>query len=262
MHQERGEREEVTQRNRLACSLVRALPVAALALLLTAVCAWPASAGPFFSARSPGSYSPGSWADVARHVTYGGRPSPVFTVPQPIVPSTGMQPPAGSSPGLRTAPVPQGPGTVPAGGGQPVRPPSDDPSASGAAGVLTPDERLMLDLLNGERVRAGLGPLAVDPVLVRLARLKSEDMVANGYFGHISPNYGSPFAMMDRAGVTYRFAGENLAGAPSVDVAHRALMNSPGHRANILNPNFTHVGIGIARGGPYGFMYTQMFVGR
>lgn len=120
----------------------------------------------------------------------------------------------------------------------------------------------MVDLVNAERSRAGLPALQVDPVLVGLARLKSEDMVAKGYFGHISPTYGSPFAMMDQAGVRYRYAGENLAGAPTVDVAHRALMNSPGHRANILNPHFTHVGIGIARGGPYGYMYTQMFTGQ
>ncbi|MEW6546557.1 MAG: CAP domain-containing protein [Bacillota bacterium] len=120
----------------------------------------------------------------------------------------------------------------------------------------------MLDLINMERARVGLPALQVDPTLVRLARLKSEDMVAKGYFGHISPTYGSPFAMMEGAGVKYRYAAENLAGAPAVDIAHRALMASPGHRANILSPHLTHAGIGIARGGPYGYMYTQMFIGR
>jgi uncharacterized protein YkwD len=68
--------------------------------------------------------------------------------------------------------------------------------------------------------------------------------------------------MMRAAGVTYRYAGENLAGAPSVERAHSGLMNSPGHRANILNPNFTHIGIGALNVGPYGMMFTQMFVGR
>jgi len=68
--------------------------------------------------------------------------------------------------------------------------------------------------------------------------------------------------MMKAYGVTYRTAGENIAGNQSVQAAHTALMNSSGHRANILNPNYTHVGIGIVEGGPYGMMFTQMFVGR
>jgi uncharacterized YkwD family protein len=119
----------------------------------------------------------------------------------------------------------------------------------------------MLDLVNQERLKAGLKPLAVDYRLVRLARLKSQDMVDKGYFGHYSSTYGSPFDMMKGAGVQYRYAGENLAGAPTVARAHSALMNSPGHRANILNPDFTHVGIGVVSGGPYGKMFTQMFVG-
>jgi uncharacterized protein YkwD len=72
---------------------------------------------------------------------------------------------------------------------------------------------------------------------------------------------GSPFDMMKNAGVTYRWAGENIAGAASVDRAHNGLMNSEGHRANILNSNFTHIGIGIVPGGPYGMMFTQMFIG-
>lgn len=216
--------------SRPARALARVLPALALAVLLTAVCAWPVAAGPFFSACTPGSYSPDSWADVSRHVTYTGRTTLILRVP--------LQP--------QPAPPPQ-----------PVPKPGPTPG-----GVLTADEQRMLDLVNAERSRAGLPALQVDPVLVQLARLKSEDMVAKGYFGHISPTYGSPFAMMDRAGVRYRYAGENLAGAPTVDVAHRALMNSPGHRANILNPHFTHVGIGIARGGPYGYMYTQMFTGQ
>ena len=98
--------------------------------------------------------------------------------------------------------------------------------------------------------------------LTRLARLKSQDMINLNYFAHQSPTYGSPFDMMKAAGVTYRYAGENLAGAPTVEQAHTGLMNSPGHRANILNPNFTHIGIGAITGGRYGMMFTQMFVGR
>ncbi|SMB86824.1 uncharacterized protein, YkwD family [Desulfonispora thiosulfatigenes DSM 11270] len=123
-------------------------------------------------------------------------------------------------------------------------------------------EQEMLTLINAERAKSGLKPLVMDAKLVELAKLKSQDMIDKNYFSHTSPTYGSPFDMMKKYGVTYRTAGENLAGNQSVAAAHQALMNSEGHRRNILNPNFTHIGIGIVKGGPYGMMFTQMFVGR
>ncbi|NPV53571.1 MAG: hypothetical protein HPY71_08605 [Firmicutes bacterium] len=119
----------------------------------------------------------------------------------------------------------------------------------------------MLDLINQERSRAGLAPLQVDMRLVELARQKSADMIARNYFSHYSPTYGSPFDMLKRAGISYRAAGENIAGAPTVAQAHSALMSSEGHRANILNPSYNRVGIGIVNGGPYGKMFTQLFIG-
>ncbi len=119
----------------------------------------------------------------------------------------------------------------------------------------------MLNLVNQERTRAGLSPLEMDASLVKLARLKAQDMINKGYFGHNSPTYGSPFEMMKTYGVKYSYAGENLAGAPSVSSAHKNLMNSSGHRANILNSNYTKVGIGVVSGGPYGKMFVQMFIG-
>ena len=134
--------------------------------------------------------------------------------------------------------------------------PSSQPAVS-----LNADEKAMLDLVNSERVKAGLAPLIADAQLVRLARLKAADMIQNNYFSHNSPTYGSPFDMMKAAGVSYRYAGENLAGAPTVEMAHNSLMNSPGHRANILNANFTKIGIGVVSGGPYGKMFVQMFTG-
>jgi uncharacterized YkwD family protein len=135
-------------------------------------------------------------------------------------------------------------------------------SAPAAAAGLTAQEQQMLNLVNAERARAGLPALKADPELTKLARLKSQDMIQLNYFSHQSPTYGSPFDMMRRFGITYRTAGENIAGNQSVEAAHRALMNSPGHRANILNRDFTHIGIGIQTGGRYGMMFTQMFVGR
>jgi uncharacterized YkwD family protein len=120
----------------------------------------------------------------------------------------------------------------------------------------------MLSQVNQERARQGLAPLVADTKLTQLARQKSQDMVNKNYFSHTSPTYGSPFDMMKAAGVRYRTAGENIACAPSTTRAHTALMNSPGHRANILNPAFTHVGIGIVKGGSCGMMFTQMFIGQ
>lgn len=120
----------------------------------------------------------------------------------------------------------------------------------------------MVDLVNAERAKAGLPALQVDPELTRLARMKSADMVLNNYFSHISPTYGSPFDMMREAGVPYVYAGENLAAATTLELAMDGLMQSPGHRANILRKEFTHIGIGVVKGGPYGYVFTQMFVGR
>jgi len=126
---------------------------------------------------------------------------------------------------------------------------------------LTADEQHMVDLVNQERTSRGLKPLTVDMKLVKTARMKSQDMIDKGYFGHNSPTYGSPFDLMKSQGITYRYAGENLAGNSTVDAAHNGLMNSQGHRENILNPNYTHIGIGIINEGPYGKMFTQHFIG-
>jgi uncharacterized YkwD family protein len=132
---------------------------------------------------------------------------------------------------------------------------------AGAYGGLTAEEQQMVALVNAERARYGLAPLQVDTSLVQVARLKAQDLALGGYFGHNSPRYGSPFAMMRSMGVPFHTAGENLAGNQSVDRAHAALMASPGHRANILNPNYTRIGVGAYRGGPYGAIYVQEFAG-
>ncbi len=126
---------------------------------------------------------------------------------------------------------------------------------------LSADETKMVNLVNQERTKQGVRPLGVNMTLVSLARQKSQDMIAKNYFSHTSPTYGSPFDMMRNAGVTYKTAGENLAGAATTESAHQNLMNSSGHRANILNAAYNQVGIGIVSGGAYGKMFTQMFIG-
>ncbi len=128
--------------------------------------------------------------------------------------------------------------------------------------TVSSEENEMLRLINQERVKAGIPELAMDTDLVGVARLKSQDMINNNYFAHTSPTYGDPFRMMSSFDIEYQYAGENLSGSPDVELAHNSLMNSPGHRKNILNSNYTHVGIGIVDGGPYGKMFTQLFVGR
>jgi len=117
----------------------------------------------------------------------------------------------------------------------------------------------MLELVNKERVAAGLRPLAPDPELREVARRHSADMFARGYFAHDTPEGRDPFARMRAANVRFETAGENLALAPTVPVAHRGLMNSPGHRENILQPQFGRIGIGIMDGGIRGLMISQEF---
>ena len=120
-------------------------------------------------------------------------------------------------------------------------------------------EKQMLDLVNQERQAAGLNPLAPDPELTEVARRHSADMFARGYFAHDTPEGKSPFDRMHDAGVRFLTAGENLALGPTIPVAHTGLMNSPGHRANLLRPQFGRVGIGVMDGGMRGLMVSQEF---
>ncbi len=126
--------------------------------------------------------------------------------------------------------------------------------------VPRPDlEARMLDLINQERAKAGLRPLAPDPELREVARRHSADMFAQGYFAHDTPEGRDPIDRIREANVPFVTAGENLALAPTLMVAHTGLMNSPGHRRNILDPHFGRVGIGIMDGGIRGLMVTQNF---
>jgi uncharacterized protein YkwD len=120
-------------------------------------------------------------------------------------------------------------------------------------------EDTMLDLVNGERSKRGLQPLKPDPMLAELARAHSRDMYARGYFSHVTPDGRDLADRMRTARLGYLAAGENLALAPTLIGAHQGLMHSPGHRANILRPQFGRVGIGVLDGGAQGLMVTQDF---
>lgn len=120
-------------------------------------------------------------------------------------------------------------------------------------------EASMLELLNAERRVHGLRPLQADGPVADVARAHSIDMFSRGYFSHITPEGEDPFDRLRRSNVRFLTAGENLALSRTLPMAHQGLMDSPGHRANILRPNFGRVGIGIVDGGRHGLMVTQQF---
>ncbi|WP_085524033.1 CAP domain-containing protein [Tuberibacillus sp. Marseille-P3662] len=125
---------------------------------------------------------------------------------------------------------------------------------------LSQFEQKVVELTNQEREQRGLSPLKVDTELSKVAREKSKDMASNNYFSHNSPTYGSPFDMMDQFGISYRTAGENIAkGQTSPQDVVDAWMNSEGHRKNILNSDFTHIGVGYVSNGD---IWTQQFIGK
>ncbi len=125
--------------------------------------------------------------------------------------------------------------------------------------VNEPAEAAMLVLVNKERTSRGLKALRLNETARAVARKHSRDMFALGYFSHVNTEGKSPFQRMEAGGVKYLAAGENLALAPTLQLAHTGLMNSPGHKANILSPDYGTVGIGIIDGGRYGLMVTQNF---
>ena len=127
--------------------------------------------------------------------------------------------------------------------------------------IMNSNETETFNLINQQRAAYGIAPLQIDSRLQLLARRKAEDMVANNYFDHLSPTYGSPFDMMSTAGIAYYTAGENIAGGASNTMAVVLWMNSEGHRANILTSSYNYTGIGVVDGGPYGRIYVQMFMG-
>jgi uncharacterized protein YkwD/uncharacterized membrane protein required for colicin V production len=139
---------------------------------------------------------------------------------------------------------------------------TDESVPLGALGPGTPapvQEERMLALVNEERAAHGLAPLRFDSRLTALARQHSTDMVTNRFFSHVSPGAGDPARRAQVAGYDYRVFGENIALAPTLNLAHRGLMDSPGHRANILGPAYGRIGIGILDLGLDGLIVTQEF---
>lgn len=120
-------------------------------------------------------------------------------------------------------------------------------------------ESEMLKLVNEEREAVGLGKLSWNTEAVLVAREHAADMWERKYFGHVSPEGKDVGDRLTETGIDYHYAGENLALAPTVSTAHVGLMNSEGHRENILDQNFNKVGIGVIDNGVYGKMFVQVF---
>jgi len=181
---------------------------------------------------------------------YTGFISPVKPVPSPSasIPAPKPDPVPPSKPDPRPLPSPD-PASKPTPSPVPVDPPE-----------LTRDEQLLLSLVNGERAKRGLPGLTVDPRLVRLARLKSKDMLELGYFDHLSPTYGRSGDMLKNAGIKFSLAAENIGMGSSVSGIFSAFMASPGHSSKIVDSRYTLTGIGIVYQQGKGYRVTQLFL--
>lgn len=125
----------------------------------------------------------------------------------------------------------------------------------------TTQAEAILKLVNQERSKAGVSPLKLNAKLTEVANIKAKDMADKNYFSHQSPTYGSPFDMLKQFGISFSYAGENIAaGQKTAEEVMDSWMNSSGHRQNILNKNYTQLGVGFKRGGQYGTEWVQLFI--
>ena len=146
---------------------------------------------------------------------------------------------------------------------------TDQPAAGDSAGK-EPDQattaemtqaEAVLKLVNKERAKVGVPALTLSNKLTEIANIKAQDMADKGYFDHQSPTYGSPFDMLKHFGVSFSYAGENIAaGQKTAEEVMDGWMHSSGHKANILNKNYTQLGVGFKRGGQYGTEWVQLFI--
>jgi uncharacterized protein YkwD len=120
-------------------------------------------------------------------------------------------------------------------------------------------EQQMFADVNHERTSRNIPALTLSDPLTAVARAHCADMFKRGYFSHYTPEGLSPFDRMTQADIIFNYAGENLALAPSEDLAMKGLMQSEGHKENILSTNFRQIGVGVIDGGVYGEMFCQEF---
>lgn len=232
-------------------NMKRTVVSTALALTLTAGLSAPAGAA--FNRQCPevvqncisvSTVCNGSWLQELFQKLGCAKPETPIVPDSPVVPE---EPSAPEEPVIPEEPV------VP---DTPQKPETDDNVTDSSVHAY---EKAVVELVNAERAKNGLAPLALSAELCRGARVKSQDMAQNNYFSHTSPTYGSPFDMMKQFGITYRTAGENIAqGYSTPEAVVNAWMNSEGHRANILSAGYTTLGVGYVANGNY---WTQWFIG-
>jgi uncharacterized protein YkwD len=121
------------------------------------------------------------------------------------------------------------------------------------------DEEKMVNLVNQERVKIRVEPVRVDPAMTAVAEAHARDMFLRHYFSHLTPEGLTAGDRLEKGRVYFTVAGENIAYAPDLMTAHEGLMNSPGHRQNILDPSFRRIGIGIISTVTWGTMFVQDF---
>lgn len=209
------------------------------------VVSWPSRA---HQSNEPQSAGPGG-----AQVESQSRPTRVprrTATPVPTNTQPGATQPAATRP-PQTAPQPTVPPTAP----QP-------PTNSGSYGCPTGEELVMLGLINTLRAQNGVGRLTLSPTLTNAAEFHSRDMAARNYFSHDLPGIGTWSQNISNHGYPYGTRAENIAaGNSSASATFNQWVNSAGHRANMLNPNLTAIGIGAAYGASsaYGTYWTNTF---
>lgn len=223
---------------------------------------------PASSAQPAAPSSPTTPPAAETSAASGSPPRGYIQVPGGFIPPPPPPPPDPGQGTVAPSPVPVAPAPTAPPAGQPMVP-SPAPSISASTGTAASEgldpaiaaqaEQVLADT-NAQRAAYGLPPLSFTPALDAVAAGRSEDMVKRNYFSHVDPDGHDPFWHMQQGGVSFMAAGENIAeGQPTPDAVVQAWMNSPGHRANILNPNYHHIGIGIAQAANGMLVWTQDF---
>ncbi|MCR2806162.1 CAP domain-containing protein [Paenibacillus soyae] len=183
-------------------------------------------------------------------------PTPAPTAKPTVTPAPTAKPTVTPAPTAKPTATPA-PTAKPTATPAPTAKPTATPAPTTTAPAASTIQQQVVTLVNQERAKLGLPALQMDTLLNKVATEKARDMDVNNYFSHTSPTYGSPFDMMKSFGVKYSYAGENIAsGQPTAARVMSDWMNSPGHRANIVSPNFTKIGVGYVNG-----EWVQMFIG-
>lgn len=124
----------------------------------------------------------------------------------------------------------------------------------------TDSEKLVLELINNKRKENGMSELKFDSRLMKLAKLKANDMIEENYISHNSDKYGNIFNMLKVNSIEYKLAGENIARNANETRAVEAWMNSTTHKENILEQRYEYTGISVVKDKEYGYIFVQIFM--